>query len=53
MSLNKYYNIIINIMECSVCFEDTEHFSICNQCNECSIMCYICEKKWIDKNANN
>jgi len=39
-------------MECSVCFEDTEHFSICNQCNECSIMCYICEKKWIDKMNN-
>lgn len=36
-------------MECSVCFEDTEHFSICNQCNESSIMCYTCEKKWIDQ----
>lgn len=36
-------------MECSVCFEDTEHFSICNQCNESSIMCYTCEKKWIEK----
>lgn len=39
-------------MECSVCFEDTEHFSVCIQCNESSIMCYTCEKKWIDKMNN-